>query len=293
MTLTGIRKHVDVLEAAGLVTTEKVGRVRQVRLGTERLDDAMAWISFYQRLWERRLDGLEAYFTLHGTRRTKRRERNHERHSTRARRIGLRMTRQLPATPEEVFDAYTDAEKQKIWFSILDEEPGIVEIEVDLRVGGKQIAVWGPEPRHAVPRGADVPRDRPPAPARHRVDGQRPERPDDDDARRRSRSRPSTAAPSSPSSRPASRPPRSATSSRPWSGSARSTASRRTSRAPDRVRGESVRLAATRGVRAVRPAARASDSRSMTGTRSILIPFGLLSVLDVRQHQSNARAAGS
>ena len=64
MTLTGLRKHVDVLEAAGLVSTEKVGRVRQVRLGTERLDDAMAWITFYQRLWERRLDGLEAYFTL-------------------------------------------------------------------------------------------------------------------------------------------------------------------------------------------------------------------------------------
>jgi uncharacterized protein YndB with AHSA1/START domain len=58
--------------------------------------------------------------------------------------IGLRLTRELPATPEEVFDAYTDAEKQKIWFSILDEEPGMVEIEVDLRVGGKQVAVWGP-----------------------------------------------------------------------------------------------------------------------------------------------------
>ncbi|MHA6693370.1 SRPBCC family protein [Homoserinimonas sp. A520] len=58
--------------------------------------------------------------------------------------IELRMTRFLPATPEEVFGAYTDAEKQKIWFSILDEEPGIVEIEVDLRVGGKQTAVWGP-----------------------------------------------------------------------------------------------------------------------------------------------------
>ena len=57
--------------------------------------------------------------------------------------IGLRLTRELPATPEEVFDAYTDAEQQKIWFSILDEEPGIVEIEVDLRVGGKQVAVWG------------------------------------------------------------------------------------------------------------------------------------------------------
>jgi uncharacterized protein YndB with AHSA1/START domain len=59
--------------------------------------------------------------------------------------IGLRMSRQLPATPEEVFDAYTDAEKQKIWFSILDEEPGIVEIDVDLRVGGKQTSVWGPD----------------------------------------------------------------------------------------------------------------------------------------------------
>lgn len=55
----------------------------------------------------------------------------------------LRMSRLIPATPDEVFDAYTDAEKQRIWFSILDEEPGIVEIEVDLRVGGSQTAVWG------------------------------------------------------------------------------------------------------------------------------------------------------
>jgi uncharacterized protein YndB with AHSA1/START domain len=59
--------------------------------------------------------------------------------------IGLRLTRELPATPEEVFDAYTDAEKQRIWFSILDEEPGVVEITVDLRVGGTQVAVWGPD----------------------------------------------------------------------------------------------------------------------------------------------------
>jgi uncharacterized protein YndB with AHSA1/START domain len=59
--------------------------------------------------------------------------------------LDLRIERLLPATPEEVFDAYTDAEKQKIWFSILDEKPGIVEIEVDLRVGGTQTAVWGPD----------------------------------------------------------------------------------------------------------------------------------------------------
>jgi uncharacterized protein YndB with AHSA1/START domain len=58
--------------------------------------------------------------------------------------LALRMTRLLPASPDAVFDAYTDAEKQKIWFSILDTKPGVVEIEVDLRVGGTQTAIWGP-----------------------------------------------------------------------------------------------------------------------------------------------------
>jgi uncharacterized protein YndB with AHSA1/START domain len=58
--------------------------------------------------------------------------------------LSLTASRYLPASPDEVFDAYTDAEKQKIWFSILDTEPGIVEIEVDLRVGGTQTAAWGP-----------------------------------------------------------------------------------------------------------------------------------------------------
>ncbi|MBW9207532.1 metalloregulator ArsR/SmtB family transcription factor [Mumia sp. zg.B17] len=64
MTVTGMAKHVRVLEDARLVTTAKVGRTRVCRLGEERLEDAMAWIGFYQRLWERRLDGMEAYFTL-------------------------------------------------------------------------------------------------------------------------------------------------------------------------------------------------------------------------------------
>jgi uncharacterized protein YndB with AHSA1/START domain len=58
--------------------------------------------------------------------------------------IDLRVSRVLPASPDEVFDAYTDPEIQKIWFSILDETPGIVEITTDLRVGGQQTAVWGP-----------------------------------------------------------------------------------------------------------------------------------------------------
>ncbi|GIF38981.1 ArsR family transcriptional regulator [Actinoplanes xinjiangensis] len=64
MTLTGMKKHLQVLEDAGLVVTEKVGRTRQCRLSAAPLDDAMAWISFYQRLWARRLDGLDAYFTM-------------------------------------------------------------------------------------------------------------------------------------------------------------------------------------------------------------------------------------
>ncbi|MCS5718786.1 SRPBCC domain-containing protein [Herbiconiux sp. CPCC 205763] len=59
--------------------------------------------------------------------------------------IEMRMTRTLPATPDEVFDAYTDPEKQKVWFTILDETPGIVEITTDLRVGGQQSTVWGPD----------------------------------------------------------------------------------------------------------------------------------------------------
>lgn len=59
--------------------------------------------------------------------------------------LELRTSRLLSASPEEVFDAYTDPEKQKIWFTILDEEPGVVEITTDLRVGGQQVAVWGPD----------------------------------------------------------------------------------------------------------------------------------------------------
>jgi uncharacterized protein YndB with AHSA1/START domain len=62
--------------------------------------------------------------------------------------LELRLSRRLPAAPAVVFDAYTDAEQQKIWFSLLDDEPGVVEIEVDLRVGGQQTAVWGPDRDH-------------------------------------------------------------------------------------------------------------------------------------------------
>ena len=58
ITLTGIKKHVRVLESVGLVTTEKVGRVRHCRLGPRRLDDETAWIASYRRMLEGRLNRL-------------------------------------------------------------------------------------------------------------------------------------------------------------------------------------------------------------------------------------------
>src|SRR5689334_16032350 len=59
MTLTGMKKHVGVLEQAGLVTTEKVGRVRTCKLGPLRLEDETAWIERYRRLWDARFDELD------------------------------------------------------------------------------------------------------------------------------------------------------------------------------------------------------------------------------------------
>lgn len=58
MTLTGMRKHVQVLENAGLVTTEKPGRVRSCRLGPRRLDEETAWIAHYRAMLEARYDRL-------------------------------------------------------------------------------------------------------------------------------------------------------------------------------------------------------------------------------------------
>jgi DNA-binding transcriptional ArsR family regulator len=59
MTLTGMKKHVGVLERAGLVTTEKVGRVRSCKLGRRALAAEAAWISRYRQLWEARFDELD------------------------------------------------------------------------------------------------------------------------------------------------------------------------------------------------------------------------------------------
>ena len=59
LTLTGMKKHVGVLEQAGLVSTEKVGRVRTCRLGRCGLDEEAAWLESYRQLWGARFDELD------------------------------------------------------------------------------------------------------------------------------------------------------------------------------------------------------------------------------------------
>ena len=59
MTLTGMKKHVGVLEQAGLVTTKKIGRVRTCRLGPRRLEKETAWLERYRQRWEARFDELD------------------------------------------------------------------------------------------------------------------------------------------------------------------------------------------------------------------------------------------
>ena len=59
MTLTGMKKHVGILEQAGLVITKKVGRVRTCKLGLRRLEEEAAWIERYRQLWAARFDALD------------------------------------------------------------------------------------------------------------------------------------------------------------------------------------------------------------------------------------------
>jgi len=59
MTLTGMKKHVGVLEHAGFVTTQKIGRVRTCKLGLRRLEQEAAWIERYRQVWEARFDALD------------------------------------------------------------------------------------------------------------------------------------------------------------------------------------------------------------------------------------------
>ena len=59
MTLTGMKKHVGVLEQAGLVTTKKIARVRRCQLGPRRLEEEMVWLERYRQRWDERFNELD------------------------------------------------------------------------------------------------------------------------------------------------------------------------------------------------------------------------------------------
>lgn len=78
MTLTGMKKHIGLLEQTGLVTTEKAGRVRTCKLGPRRLEEAAAWIERHRQLWQARFDELDTIVEE-----LKRTEKVHPRHKKR------------------------------------------------------------------------------------------------------------------------------------------------------------------------------------------------------------------
>ncbi len=61
ISLTGLLKHIRILEGADLVTSEKKGRSRECRLGPSQLNETTRWIEWYREQWDRRVDRLESY----------------------------------------------------------------------------------------------------------------------------------------------------------------------------------------------------------------------------------------
>ena len=70
ISLPGLLKHVRILEEANLVSTQKVGRIRECRLGPERMEDVTVWIERFRKEWMHRLDRLDAYLEEQTTKQT-------------------------------------------------------------------------------------------------------------------------------------------------------------------------------------------------------------------------------
>ena len=162
LTLNGIKKHVGILEFAGLVETEKVGRARECRLGpATTLGEAGEWIEAHRRAWEGRLDRFERFVERRGVSRE------------------LRYERLIQASPARVFDLFTSPAGQREFYG--NDAPGwVVESRCELRVGGVWEIAFGPSPgelyrhRHVFeaidrPAGCCWPRPRPGSTGRART----------------------------------------------------------------------------------------------------------------------------
>ena len=143
MTLTGMKKHVGVLEHAGLVATAKVGRVRTCTLGQRRLDEDTAWIDRYRQLWSARFDELDQVIEELKRRRRSmdaRRERSTPmKNDTTVERKSERevvITRTFNGPARIVFEAWTKPELIKRWWVPKSSGLTLLSCEMDVRTGG-------------------------------------------------------------------------------------------------------------------------------------------------------------
>ena len=151
MTLTGMKKHVGVLEQAGLVTTEKVGRVRTCRLGPRGLEEEAAWIESYRQLWDARFDELDKVVEdlkrkekIDG--RKKRSESTPMKNRTTVERKSERelvVTRTFDGPARIVFEAWTKPELFKRWWAPKSIGVPLLSCEMDVRVGGRYRLEFG------------------------------------------------------------------------------------------------------------------------------------------------------
>ena len=145
MTLTGMKKHVGVLEQAGLVTTEKVGRVRTCKLGLRRLEEEAAWIERYRQLWDARFDELDKVVEELNERRRamdarKESEPTPMKNGTTVERKSERelvTTRTFNGPARIVFEAWTKPELFRRWWAPKSMGMSLLSCEMDVRVGGK------------------------------------------------------------------------------------------------------------------------------------------------------------
>ena len=145
MTLTGMRKHVGVLEHAGLVTTEKVGRVRTCKLGPRRLEEETAWIERHRQLWDARFDALDRVVEelqrkekVDATQRQRVSPTPTESSATveRTSERELVITRTFNRPARLVFEAWTRPELFRQWWVPKSLGMSLLSCEMDVRVGG-------------------------------------------------------------------------------------------------------------------------------------------------------------
>ncbi len=135
MSLTGLKKHVRVLEEAGLVSTEKRGRSRHCQLGPRRLEDVAEWLENYRHGWDQRFDRVEELIDQNEVHRNdKRSEHSAPDHHHHPQRYEVRIERVFDAPRELVWEAYTDPELLCEWLG--PHRLTMTVQEMDVRSGG-------------------------------------------------------------------------------------------------------------------------------------------------------------